>query len=243
MPGRQNILHPRESLTQPQAGTVAEVAANQITGGAMRNSGGQWRFEFNTDPTILARVTNGTTTKFSVDASGNVVARTITIDPASSSLAALTITNSQATSADLLRVENSSSAAVLHIVNSGAIQATGGAVLSGLSIYTGNEVGVSDKPVAALVTGGLEFGPGGTTATDIKLYRSAANVLKTDDQFIAADGLTGKYVSAAGRVTGADADFTVAPGDGTVYVVRNSTDGKVYLTARANGAWKAIEVL
>lgn len=88
---------------------------------------------------------------------------------------------------------------------------------------------------------GILFASG--QANPCNIYRSAADTLTTDDQFIAADGLAGKYVSAAGRVNGADTDFTVTPPNGAMYVVRNSTDSKVYLTARANGAWKAIEII
>lgn len=55
-------------------------------------------------------------------------------------------------------------------------------------------------------------------------------------------GVAGVYKSGVGRTNGSDADFPVAPRDGTIEVVRNSTDGKVYIAARANGAWGSTEV-
>lgn len=78
-------------------------------------------------------------------------------------------------------------------------------------------------------------------ALDANQYRSADDTLKTDAHYIAGDGFQGKYVSAAGRTNGADSDFTVTPADGAMEVVRNSSDGKVYLSVRANGAWTSVE--
>lgn len=82
----------------------------------------------------------------------------------------------------------------------------------------------------------------GTNTRDVTLQRHAANVLKTDDQFVAADGVQTKFLSGSGKVTAADGDFTATPADGMVAVVRNTTDGKVRLAARANGAWVTAEL-
>jgi hypothetical protein len=76
---------------------------------------------------------------------------------------------------------------------------------------------------------------------DTTLYRSAANTLKTDDQFIAADGLTGRYKSGAGVTNVADGDFTVTPPNGTIAVAHDTTTGFSYMCIRANGVWKSVE--
>lgn len=115
-----------------------------------------------------------------------------------------------------------------------------------------NRAATTDRAMGASVTGDaavrwvvnadgkIEWGDG-TNARDVLLYRSTTNVLKTDDQFIAADGVQTKYLSGAGKVTAADGDFTATPPDGTLAVVRNTTDSKVRIFARANGSWVGVE--
>lgn len=65
------------------------------------------------------------------------------------------------------------------------------------------------------------------------LYQGVAN----QNRYLAVP-----YVSSAGKTAFADGDFDHTPPNGALGIVRNSTDGKVYLTARANGAWKSVEL-
>lgn len=53
----------------------------------------------------------------------------------------------------------------------------------------------------------------------------------------ARNGFTQFYFPGAGKTTMADADFDVTPGDGTIAVHYDTTAGKTYFSARANGAW------
>jgi hypothetical protein len=59
-------------------------------------------------------------------------------------------------------------------------------------------------------------------------------------QWVADDGVTTKYLSAAGKTTVVDADFAHTPGNGTHAVHYDTTAGKAYLSVRANGAWKVM---
>lgn len=48
------------------------------------------------------------------------------------------------------------------------------------------------------------------------------------------------YKSAAGA-TISDADFAATPPDGTIAITHNTTTGRSYMWARANGAWKSVQ--
>lgn len=80
--------------------------------------------------------------------------------------------------------------------------------------------------------GRIDFGAGGSTAPDVDLLRPAADQLKTDDQFIAVDGITTKVV--AGAVS--DTSFTATPGSGTLAV--DTTNSKLYV--RVGSTWKSV---
>ncbi len=80
--------------------------------------------------------------------------------------------------------------------------------------------------------GRIQFGSG--AALDVNLYRSAANVLNTDDQFVAADGITTKTV--AGAV--ADGSFTATPGSGTIAI--DTASSKIWV--RVGSTWKSVAV-
>ncbi len=58
---------------------------------------------------------------------------------------------------------------------------------------------------------GLELGPG-NAARDVNLYRAAANVLKTDDKFLAAGGLDGMTVHAPVEATASSTDYSTTSG-------------------------------
>lgn len=73
------------------------------------------------------------------------------------------------------------------------------------------------------------------TAFDTNLYRSAANVLKTDDQFAATDGITTLYATTA---TISDANFAVAPPNGTIAIIR--TAGTNYIGVKGGGVWTTV---
>jgi hypothetical protein len=87
--------------------------------------------------------------------------------------------------------------------------------------------------------GTTSWGPG-NAAVDTNLKRAAQDVLQTDDQFIAVDGVRTKYLSGAGKTTVVDGDFTAAPGNGTVAVHYDTTGAKAYISVRANGVWKVM---
>jgi hypothetical protein len=80
-----------------------------------------------------------------------------------------------------------------------------------------------------------EWGPGGATAVDTNLYRSAAARLATDHLFRATTlGLATKVKAG----TPADGDWAVAPPDGTIVV--DSTANKIW--ARVGGVWKGVVI-
>lgn len=82
--------------------------------------------------------------------------------------------------------------------------------------------------------GGVQVGPGGSTAADTNLYRNGADTWKTDDALIVSDALTVKTV--AGAVT--DAAFLHTPANGTIGI--DTTNNKIYV--RIGGAWKSVTV-
>lgn len=69
---------------------------------------------------------------------------------------------------------------------------------------------------------------------DTTLYRGGANQLKTDDRFVAIDGITTK--TKAGIPT--DTDFATTPSDGTLVI--DTTNSKIYV--RIGGVWKSVAV-
>lgn len=92
-----------------------------------------------------------------------------------------------------------------------------------------------------LASGQLRFG----SDQGVNLYpvaASASNQLKTDDQFIAVDGITTRQFSGAGRTTVADGDFTATPANGTIAILHNTTDSTSRIAVRVNGGWKYIAV-
>jgi hypothetical protein len=84
--------------------------------------------------------------------------------------------------------------------------------------------------VQMLGDGRLDWGSG-AASFDTNLYRSAANVLRTDDQFQAADGIVTKV--KAGPPT--DADFRSAT-DGCLAI--DSVNGRLH--ARVGGQWRSV---
>lgn len=88
--------------------------------------------------------------------------------------------------------------------------------------------------ITSSATGPVLLFGGGSTGTDTNLYRSAADVLKTDDQFVAADGITTRTV--AGAVS--DGSFTATPASGTIAV--DTTNSKIYV--RIGSTWKSVTV-
>ncbi len=111
--------------------------------------------------------------------------------------------------------------------------------------WGGNYTGAVSMVQTGTLTGFVPFfAPGYVFSVDItgkltwlidtNLYRSAANVLKTDDQFIAVDGVATK--TKAGTPT--DGDFATTPPDGTIVV--DSTASKIWV--RVGGTWKGVVV-
>lgn len=83
-------------------------------------------------------------------------------------------------------------------------------------------------------TGTILWG-GGTFGGDTNLYRSGVSQLKTDNTFIAVDGVATK--TKAG--TPSDADFTTTPPDGAM--VADTSGNKLWV--RVGGAWKFAALL
>lgn len=86
-------------------------------------------------------------------------------------------------------------------------------------------------------TGRIQWCAPPATVYDTNLYRSNTNELRTDDRFIANDGIQTKYLASAGRISCTDADFTATPADGSMAILRNTSDSTVRLALRANGIW------
>lgn len=125
----------------------------------------------------------------------------------------------------------------------GVVLALGGAVVSGENSAGKYQVGDPSQGTAAPVaelSDRLYFGPG-TGAFDVSLYRYAGT-LKTDGQLRALDGVKTIEIASAGKTKAADGDFAHVPTDGTVAVVRNTSNGNVYLSARSNGGWKSVQL-
>lgn len=112
----------------------------------------------------------------------------------------------------------------------GSTWATSGASVRHLTTtINGTEL---NGPVAGVM--GYQFGGAGAAAMDTNLYRSAANRLKTDDNFHAVDGVTTKYKAG----TPVDGDFATTPPDGTIVV--DSSANKIW--TRIGGTWKGVVV-
>jgi hypothetical protein len=117
-------------------------------------------------------------------------------------------------------------------------QSNAAGVINTLTVLSSGDVGInSTSPDFKLDISGnmriegsnyLYFGGTGVADNDVDLYRSAANQLKTDDQFVAGDGVVNKV--NAGACT--DAVFTVDT-DGLTCI--DSANGRIYY--RYGGAW------
>lgn len=75
----------------------------------------------------------------------------------------------------------------------------------------------------------------GSATPDVTLRRGAANLLQTDDRFVAVDGVTTKTKAGAP----VDGDFASTPADGTMVV--DTTNSKLYI--RIGGTWKQTAAL
>lgn len=64
-------------------------------------------------------------------------------------------------------------------------------IAAGVSVLENKLAAADTKPSLRINSDSIELGAGGTTDPDVKLYRSAADVLKTDDAFTAAGVVTG----------------------------------------------------
>jgi len=82
-------------------------------------------------------------------------------------------------------------------------------------------------------TGGLYWGPGGSTANDVKLYRQAPQLLQCDSTLQSLKGVA-TYVKAGAPV---DGDFSSAI-DGLLVV--DTTNSKFW--CRVGGTWKGVAV-
>ena len=85
---------------------------------------------------------------------------------------------------------------------------------------------------------GLWLGAGSTTAPDVNLYRDSANVLKTDDAFVAVGTITGSNLS--GTNTGdlteiSDSEITVGTGT-ALRAMSGRRANKIITTANANAS-------
>jgi len=79
--------------------------------------------------------------------------------------------------------------------------------------------GDTEYAFGILGDGKMWWGAGGSTAPDVNLYRNGANILKTDDYFVAAGQITGQLSGKTALVltsTGADTGLTLG-GDTNLY--------------------------
>lgn len=100
---------------------------------------------------------------------------------------------------------------------------------SGTNVITQKRQGESATIFQITDTGILSWGDG-TNATDTSLYRTSADVLRTNDQFRAGDGIATK--TKAGAIS--DTDFTATPPDGTIAL--DTTNHR--LCVRSGGTWR-----
>lgn len=110
-------------------------------------------------------------------------------------------------------------------------------ISSGYSTYAGNHVlrryalAADAQPTFSIenTNGEHRWGLGGSTVFDTNLFRFAANVLATDDQFSAGGGLTTKTKTGVPS----DVDVSLAT-DGSI--VLDTTNSRLYV--RSAGVWK-----
>lgn len=155
---------------------------------------------------LASRITGDTQNRFQIDGSGKATWGTGSATPDASLYR--TVTSGQVSLHSNRRIE--SEKYVLAFIGQ-----TG-------QVYMGDWTGTS------LADGAIVLG----VSEDTNIYRSAANVLKTDDQFVAADGVRTK--TTAGATT--DGAFTVTPADGHLAV--DTTNNAVYF--RSGGIWRNV---
>jgi hypothetical protein len=125
---------------------------------------------------------------------------------------------------------------ILEFTNSNpsiSFSAVGNAERNNVSLYS-IVTGEANRQFQLRHSGKMDWGPGGATAMDTNLYRTAANQLKTDDNLQAVDGVATKYKAG----TPVDGDFASTPPDGTLVV--DSTGNKIW--ARVGGTWKGVVI-
>lgn len=88
------------------------------------------------------------------------------------------------------------------------------------------------KRLSIEASGRIEWGAGGSTARDTNLFRSAADTLRTDDNFIAGGTVTGSNLS--GTNTGDQNTFSTIAVAGQSNVVADSTSDTLTLVAGSN---------
>jgi len=88
------------------------------------------------------------------------------------------------------------------------------------------------KRLSIEASGQIQWGAGGSTARDTNLYRSNANELKTDDNFVAVGTITGSNLS--GTNTGDQNLFNTIAVAGQSNVVADSTSDTLTLIAGSN---------
>jgi hypothetical protein len=105
----------------------------------------------------------------------------------------------------------------------------------GVSAYNARVAGDANQRFQVLFNAtGASIGlGGGTAAIDTNIYRNAANDLKTDDHFYAADGMAMKVKAGVPS----DADFTV---DQSGNFALDTTNSRFYV--RVGSTWKSVAV-
>lgn len=97
--------------------------------------------------------------------------------------------------------------------------------------------GAANPILAVDSSGRLQFGAGGGTAVDTNLYRNSANVLKTDDSFTAAGGLTSENnIGVTGTALRFTADFSNATLTNRFMFQSNTTNGSTFVSTLPNGS-------
>lgn len=153
-----------ETMQVPEAGRTRLHSVPTTSG---------WRVELG-DPTYPIRYWDGTEAVFTVDDSGDIVARSITLYPTTSATAgAVTVDASSAGTGSV----HAFSFIGITSEEQFYIRATGELRINNNVEVYGN-LSTDTEPTIRMVPGGfIEMGAGGSTAPDILLYRNAANVL------------------------------------------------------------------
>lgn len=163
--------------------TPQRIFSNVANPGPLTGTGSTQHWEVNPTPTVIARVTDGTTVVFSVDINGNVTAKSVVIDQKDTTTTALVVKSAGPTYSANLSEWKDSAGVIRTVVGST------GKLFSILEMGARQFLDTFNRVAFDPTIYGLIFGSG-TATQDVNLYRYAADILATDDDFIVGGDLT-----------------------------------------------------